>query len=154
MKNPPQRGGRSGGMELPDLDFPGLRQQLFRLGHRQPQHTVFKLGFNFIGIQVFDDEGPAGMVEAAFTANVVFGFFLFGLTTLGGNGQLIVADMNLDFILVEAGQFGLDNQFAVLLIDVGLDGGQAGEKEVVAEEVSQERARKPAVIYDDSSGDS
>ena len=120
---------------LVNADLPAGGNLHCLLGQLQCQHTAVVGGGNTLRPDAGDVEAPAVRAVGTLTAHVLPLFlllFMFGVT-LGLDGEGVAVQLQLDVLLLEAGQVGLQLVVVAFIGDVGFELRQtaAGEEVVV-----------------------
>ena len=110
---------------LLDGDLPALGLGLTLLGQSQLQHAVFIAGADGVFLNTGDIEGTGEAAHTALPADIlaVLILVLRGLIVLGGDGQQAILQVQVNVLLPEAGQVGLQQEVVALILNVGTEGG-------------------------------
>ena len=115
-----------------DLQTFGGLLLLGGLGQDQLQHALVVLGLDGGGVDAGDVEGAAVRAVAALAAQVLVALILvlmFGVA-LGGDGQSIVIQIQVDVLLFKARQVCRDLEVVTLVGDVGAEGVGKGPAKI------------------------
>ena len=98
-----------------DLDLVALGKDLLPLGQNELQHPVLIGGPDGVLLDAVQGEGPGEAAGAALPADVVVGGGAVIGLVLGRDGEHAVLYIQIDVLLAEAGQFGVE-QFVGSLV--------------------------------------
>ena len=115
-----------------DLQPSGRGGDLLLLRQRHAQNAVTVRGLDRLGVDAGDIKASGVGAVGALAADI---FVLLVLVfevgmPLGGDGQTVVGHVDMDVLLLEAGQIRLEDEVVAVLLDVGLELAQG----VVGEE--------------------
>ena len=116
-----------------DLQPAGGGDGLFPLGHGQGQHAVLIGGGDILGLDAGDIEAAGEGAVGPLAAQVIAGAVLVlpAGAALGGDGQVVAVDVDVDVLLLHAGQVRLQDDGVAGILDVGPEAAQriaAGEE--------------------------
>ena len=125
-------------MSLLDLELAAGRDLGRLLRHGQREDAVFVLGLDAVDVDAGDVEAAGeGAVEAfALDEVLLLVLFLLLALVLGADGQAVVLNVDLDVVLVEAGQLRLQLEGVAGVDHVGAEGRDHAPR--VAEEAALE----------------
>ena len=108
-----------------DLDLVALGKDLLPLGQNELQHPVLIGGPDGVLLDAVQGEGPGEAAGAALPADVVVGGGAVIGLVLGRDGEHAVLYIQIDVLLAEAGQVGLEQVVGALVPDISAEDRRA-----------------------------
>lgn len=131
-------------VRLFNFNLPGCWDYLCFLGQDQLQHTIGIFCLDVLGFDAGQVKATAIRAIGAFHPdNLVLLLLLHIGVALGPDGQCIIRQIQMDILLVEAGEIGLQQVVVTFIGYIGLELSQIG----VTEEVIEMRAKEAALHF-------